>query len=303
MDLSTKAHFGRVAIDYGLFKLSPLELKRLQATQLEILDDLIRLCDQEKLLVLLQAGSLIGAVLHGGFIPWDDDIDLFMPREDYDRLIEIFPERLGIKYVIQSPVNEPYASFGFIKIRKRNTSFVEIETASFPIHKGICIDIAPLENAPDSKFHRILHGLGCISLRQITISCALYRFPSTPMRELRKKSFKLNLLLTIKEIIGFVFSFRHVGKWNLAANNYCSKYKHTATDYFVSPYSPKWGYFREVYRKDVFLPPVKLNFEGRQMNVPANYHKVLSQKYGRLTADLPPEKRIQHWVVELDFGS
>lgn len=303
MTLSTKAHFGKAAIDIGLFQLSSEELKKLQMVQMEILDDLLLLCNKERLLVMLQAGSLIGAVLHKGFIPWDDDIDLLMPREDYDRFMEIFPEKMGEKYILQSPLNEPYASFGFIKIRKKDTSFIEIETANFPIHKGICIDIAPLENAPNSRLHRIIHGLGCIFLRQITISCALYKYPSTPMKELRRKSFKLNFILTIKELIGLLFSFRHVGKWNQAANSYCSRFKHKKTGYFVSPYSPTWGYFREIYKKDIIIPPVKLDFEGRKISAPAQYDQVLKQKYGKITADLPPEKRLQHWVVELDFGS
>ncbi len=302
MGVSTKDLFGKVAINEGLYKLSDSDLERLHKIQLEILDDLVQLCEKEDLTVLLQAGTLIGAVLYKGFIPWDDDIDLFMPRKDYDHLIKIFNQFLGHKYVLQSPETEPNGSFGFIKIRKKNTVFNEVETAGFPIHKGIFIDISPLENAPDNNFERIFHGLGCILLRQITVACGLFKYPSKPMKVLRKQSFKLNILMKMKEFIGFVFSFQSIGKWNLLANSFCGKYKNKNSDFFVSPYSPGLGYFKETYKKDVFLPLIKMDFEGRKLNVPGKYDEVLRKKYGSVSKDYPEEKRIQHWVTNLDFG-
>lgn len=300
--MNPKKLYTRVANNAGVFKISDDELKRVHKVQLEILDDVLSLCNKEGLTVMLQAGSLIGAVLYKGYIPWDDDIDLFMTRNDYDRLLDVLPGILGHKYIVQTPKSEPCATFGFMKIRKRNTLFVEVETSSFPIHKGIFIDICPLENAPNSRILRFFHGICCIILKQIATARALYKYPSCQMKILSKYSTKLRCFILLRSFFGFVFSFLTVGKWTALAEKLCALFKDTKTDYFSVPYSGALGYFKELYRKEMFLPPKKLEFEKRMINVPSQYDYILKRKYGDYTIIPPPEKRTQHWVVELDFG-
>ena len=301
MIINPKRLYATAAQRVGVYKISDSDLKKLQSVQLDILDDLIQVCKKENLTIILQAGTLIGAALYKGFIPWDDDIDLFMTRKEYDHLLEVFPKEFSHKYIVQTPKTEPSATFGFMKIRKRDTSFVEVETFGFPMHKGIFIDVCPLENAPDSRIKQIIHGVGCFVLKQITTACALFRYRSTHMMVFRKHSIKLHAFMLIREIIGFFFSFLSVGKWNRITEAYCAKYKNRDAKYFVVPYSQD-GYFKELYPKRLFLDTVLLEFEGRKLPAPATYDSILRMKYGDYTIIPPPEKRTQHWIAGIDFG-
>lgn len=299
--INPKTLYNTAANRTGVYKINDDDLKKLHSIQLEILDDLMHVCKKEGLTIILQAGSLIGAVLYKGFIPWDDDIDLFMTRKEYDHLLEVFPKEFGHKYIVQTPKTEPTATFGFMKIRKIDTSFVEVETSGFPMHKGIFIDVCPLDNAPNSKLKQVLHSTGCFILRHITIACALYKYPSKQMKVFRKHSLKLHLFMLVREFIGFTFSFLSVGRLNRLTEVFCAKYKNHNTKYFVEIYGQD-GYFKTLYPKTVFLNTVLLDFEGRKIPAPATYDSILRKKYGDYTIIPPPEKRTQHWVAGIDFG-
>jgi lipopolysaccharide cholinephosphotransferase len=284
----------------GLFQLTDIELSRLKELLLGMMDDFLEVCSRENLLVMMRSGTLLGAVRHKGFIPWDDDLDFMMPRNDYDRLLEIFEKELGSKYVVQTPISEPNACFGFMKIRKKNTAFVEVETAGLPIHKGAFIDIFPLEYAPESSIARFFHGLGCMLLKQISTACAFYRFPSQPMKILRTYSRRLHYMLLFREILGFLFSFCSVGWWNKQTELLCSKFKKRDSGIWVVPYGGK-KYFGEAYKREVFLPTTLLEFEKRLIPAPGNWDHWLSNRYGNYM-QIPDSNKIErHWVVEVKF--
>lgn len=135
------------------FYLSPNseEIRQVHALQLELLLETDRICRRHDINYYLLFGSLLGAVRHGGFIPWDDDMDIGLLRPDYDRLLTILETELdGTRYVLQTAENDAGLSIPYAKIRCRYTAFIEkaaLPSAEF--HQGVFIDLFPLDRVPD----------------------------------------------------------------------------------------------------------------------------------------------------------
>ena len=126
------------------------ELKELQQTELEILGAFVDVCEAHKLRYHLDYGTLLGAIRHKGFIPWDDDIDVGMPREDYERFLEIGQAAIGDRFFLQTRQTDPNCPFAFLKIRKNQTTCLEWSKRRIRMHHGIWIDVFPYDKLPIS---------------------------------------------------------------------------------------------------------------------------------------------------------
>ncbi len=126
------------------------EAKQLWWTQLELLEEFIRICQRHGLEYQLLGGSLMGAVRHQGYIPWDDDIDIGMLRADYDRFLEVAPAELPPHFFLQTALSEPNYLYGFAKLRNSNTAAIEQWRVKehLATNQGIFIDILPLDDMP-----------------------------------------------------------------------------------------------------------------------------------------------------------
>ena len=130
------------------------KLEQLHKTQLEILHVVDDVCREEDIRYSLYAGTLLGAVRHHGFIPWDDDIDICMARSEYDRFIDLWEEKAPAGYILQNKQNSPGVAFSFTKIRKDHTAFVETEWEIGRYHNGIYLDIFPIDRIPDGSLRK-----------------------------------------------------------------------------------------------------------------------------------------------------
>jgi lipopolysaccharide cholinephosphotransferase len=134
--------------------LQPEELRQLHTVQLDLLLEFDRLCRRLGLRYQIAAGTLLGAVRHGGFIPWDDDIDVILRREDYRRLLRLGPALLADRFFLQSRRSDPEYRRHHAKLRRHGSVFREIEAAAGS-HAGIFIDIFPFDPvAPRSRLWR-----------------------------------------------------------------------------------------------------------------------------------------------------
>lgn len=143
-------------------------LRRLQLTQLEILQIIDAFCKRHHLRYSLYAGTLLGAVRHKGFIPWDDDLDICMPRQDYDRLIELWPKQGLNGCFLQNKENTPRFSQSFTKIRKAHTTFLQKDDQAGAYHTGIFVDIFPIDRIPASWFESAFFKWNCMCYQLFT---------------------------------------------------------------------------------------------------------------------------------------
>jgi len=121
---------------------------KVQNTEIEILDEIHRVCKMKHLRYSLFYGSLIGAVRHTGFIPWDDDIDIIMPREDYNKLINMWDDTADNDFVLQTYSTDSDYTNNFAKIRKNHTTYIQNENEKkVDYHTGIFVDIFPADRA------------------------------------------------------------------------------------------------------------------------------------------------------------
>ncbi len=136
--------------------LNDEKLEALQQTLFGMLDDVDSICERENIRYYLIGGTLLGAVRHKGFIPWDDDLDIAMPREDYDRFVENAPQWLGDKYYFQNYISDKKYFVPFSKVRLNGSVFKEKALANLDIHHGVFLDVFPLDSISENRVVRRL---------------------------------------------------------------------------------------------------------------------------------------------------
>lgn len=139
-----------------------LKLRKLQLTQLEILKVIDEFCQKNDIKYSLYAGSLLGAVRHNGFIPWDDDLDICMERLEYNKFVQIWLKSKPTGYILQNKEIEPNFSQSFTKIRKDHTTFLQQGEMPGLYHTGIFVDIFPIDRLPKGKIAKVVFEIRCM---------------------------------------------------------------------------------------------------------------------------------------------
>jgi len=144
------------------------QLRRLQLTQLSILKVIDRFCRERGIRYSLYAGTLLGAVRHKGFIPWDDDLDICMSRQDYDRFLAAWTKEPPEGCLLQNKENTPSFTQSFTKIRAEHTTFLQYDWERGRYHTGIFVDVFPIDRLPAGKLNRAVFQWRCLNYQLLT---------------------------------------------------------------------------------------------------------------------------------------
>jgi lipopolysaccharide cholinephosphotransferase len=263
------------------------QLRKVQKTEIEILKEIDRICKKYNIIYFLDYGSALGAIRHGGFIPWDDDIDVGMLRNDYNKFIKIAPKELDSCFFLQNTDTEKKSPCLYAKVRKNDTIYMEWCHRNINMHQGVYVDIFPYDNVPDES------EIGYLAFkRKCKMFTNLYHYRLTPYRYTQTdntiKGYTLSIArraifyvlqiiprkIIINEINALITKFSNVP---------CKKVWLIMETEKVVPVGKK-----------LLLPVKYMTFEDRQYPVPNKISEYLTIRYGDWKK-LPPEsERIGH---------
>ena len=279
-----------------LRELSEAESKALKMTILGIYKDVASLCDKNGLVYMMSGGTCLGTIRHQGFIPWDDDLDIMMPREDYNILIELLEAgQLGEKYEFSYPQKKKDANTVFLKIFRKGSLDVELANVATPFPKGIFLDIFPLDAVPQSRLMQKIKGFVANSIQYVAMARLIVQYPNKKLEEYMNLDADLKKRYKFKKILGCLMAFASHAKWIYWFDRFvtCSKENNP----WGIPTGRKY-YNGEIFDKSVFVPVKKSVFEGLEVNVPNDTHRYLTNLYKNYM-ELPPlEKRERHFICD-----
>lgn len=298
MKLSTFIALKHVKND-SLVILDDSQLKDLQACILSVAEDVISFCEKHDIAYNLGGGSALGAVRHKGFIPWDDDIDIDMPRVDFERFKVLFSKEMGDKYWLHVPGETD--NYGMIigHVRKKGTRLRG--HSDFEDECGVFIDIFIKENTYDNFLLRLLHGIGS-QFYGLIVSCSRFYVLKDQYIALANADPALLRTVRVKAAIGALFSWKSVKDWAKAADTWNSKCKNTLSQYVTVP-GGRHHYFGEMRPRDMFGQGTPMLFEGHSWLVPEQYESYLIDHFGLDYMQVPQEaQREKHAYLEFDLG-
>lgn len=261
------------------YKLSPEELEKMQKIELEMLIEVDRICRKRGIAYSLDGGTLLGAVRHKGFIPWDDDVDVIMLREEYEKFRKICETELDTeRFFLQDYRSDPNYRWGWAKLRRNHTEQIRFGQESLKQRTGVFIDIFVADNVPDNPIFRRLHHFCCYVLRK-----SLY----APLGIQRSQTiFERGIYLLLNKLpreSAFALRNRMADRCNKKETELISHYM------FEYPKRCRYGLPRRCFSEFI-----ELEFEGAKFSAFKEYDIYLSMHYGDYMELPPEEERVSH---------
>lgn len=267
-------------------------LRKVQLTQLEIAKEIRRVCEENDIRYFLSGGTFLGAVRHHGFIPWDDDMDMAMLRQDYERFCAIAPEKLKPQYAWQSWYTDENYSLPFGKVVKRNTVYLEGKKSARLKENGFYVDIFPVDHVPAEMDRRAALAEKLLRIYRIKLMKSGYQ----PWME--------NGKLLWKKRLGYLYyqiQALFADQQKLAAGYDSLACSVKSSGWVCEQYPLSQPFY---YEESVFDETAEYIFEGEKFTGIRDYDKYLTTLYGDYMK-LPPEdqRENRHQIVQIDFGS
>ena len=257
-------------------------LQKLHRVQLEMLKDLDMFCEEYQIRYCLSSGTLLGAVRNKGFIPWDDDVDVSMPRDDFEKFLSL-KEKLPDKYVCQATRFNQRFPLTVAKLQKKGTVLKEPSMAHLDINHGVWIDIFPLDRVRNANktLDKRAH------YQQLLKSAIAYHLkvfcPGSFLGRLKCKMLA-------------VFGVSCLDKWRTRVMTS----EEDSGGNMLTSFASGLGYRKLLFEEAVYYPLKKIPFEDTELYVPCDYDKWLSSAFGDYMTPLPLDKQVnKHPIVEI----
>lgn len=256
------------------------KLEKAQLIMLDILKLVDKICKENNICYWLDSGTLLGAVRHEGFIPWDDDLDIGMLKEDYKKFIEIFPKYKNKEYFLLSKKMHRNYNKNFIKVMSKKYFLTEAEKQPWP--NGIYIDIFPFEKFNNSKEHKKIAQILTLKKNKLLCIESIKTLKIIFKNIFRLMRFLICLFIPIELIIKKIQNKEQQG-----IKSYIG-------------YDLMTGFSFKI-KKDCVFPLKKIKFEDGEFFVPSNYDEYLKKMYGNYMKLPPKNKRMTHAIkIEID---
>ena len=259
-----------------LYEFTPETLRKLQLKELDTLVYFKEFCDKNNLLFYLCGGCCIGSLRTGGFIPWDDDIDILMPRDDYEKLYKLWDNDKNERFKLLRTDEKIFTGNIFTTIVDTETTCVKANQAHLDIPFGIMMDIFPIDGCPKGKFKRTMQKLNAMIY-------SLFLAQIVPENHGGIKALGSKFLLSIVKS-----PKAREKKWRNAERR-MSKYKISDCEY-ITELCEGVHSMQPEYPKEWFASAVYREFEGLQMPIPVGYDPYLKKAFGDYMK-LPPEDK------------
>lgn len=231
--------------------------KKIWAIELDLLFEFIQICKKYDLRYFMFWGSLLGTVRHKGFIPWDDDIDVALLREDYEKFLKVAPLELSSPYFLQTPYTDPGSYFSLARLRNSNTTGMIKTFSHNNFNQGIWLDIEVLDYCDVSKIDETRS-----KIFERVMKCATYMRKGSSFLDAKRKS-ELDRYRTDNPLK----DFEEIHSIAAAMNQYCKDYLNVAN---VTAYPPE----KQTWRSCCFTEFVDSRFEGIDVKIPAGYDEI-----------------------------
>ena len=253
------------------------KMDSIKLVEINILKAFINICETNGLQYYLVGGSALGAIRHHGFIPWDDDIDVGLPRKDYNRFLEIGQAFLPEYYFIQTYMTDPEYPASFAKIRDCRTTFVESSMKNRKINHGVYIDVFPLDYFPEKNV-KVFLLRDLLYKARLSTEFSTVASPKMRIIQIVSKVLFPNLMKTLKKRDKHIQS---IGKGS-KMTNFCGAWRD-----------------KELMPSEYFGKGANAQFEGLSVFVPENYDGYLKKLYGDYMTPPPADKRVSHHYTEI----
>lgn len=272
---------------YTIKAITPEQLRKMQLIQLELLEEVDRICVKHNIHYSVEGGTLLGTIRHQGFIPWDDDVDIAMVRSEYRKFCKVCEKELDKnRFFFQNHETDPEYRWGYAKLLKNGTSFVRYGQEHMKMRRGVYVEIFPMDGIPENPLERWIFNFLRVCCRKVMWS------------EAGKVCCKTALMRLWFGMLNKIPVDRAFDMLNFLSRKYSEK----KTEYVTCLSFPDcWVKGYKGFKREYYLDTKRALFEGKEINIPQKEKELLLTLYGeKYMIPPPPEERETHIPVS-DF--